>query len=150
MVSPDVLVDTSAAVALLVVEHPTHTAVMDEIGHKRLGLSGHAAFETYSVLTRLPGPARRSPALISELMHSNFPASLFLSVAEQRRVLAAMCDLGFSGGAVYDALVAFVSKVNDMPLVTCDQRAAPTYRAVQASVVMIRPKVNRLSRSDPE
>jgi hypothetical protein len=35
---PDLLVDTS-----------------DAVGRRRLGLAGHATFETFSVLTRLPG-----------------------------------------------------------------------------------------------
>ncbi|MFN0155587.1 MAG: PIN domain-containing protein, partial [Gaiella sp.] len=57
-----VLVDTSVAIALVTSDHQQHKVVFDALGGRRLGLSGHAAFETFSVLTRLPPPARRSPA----------------------------------------------------------------------------------------
>lgn len=52
----DLLVDTSVAISLVVEDHTHHRATMDAIGARRLGLAGHAAFETFSVLSRLPGP----------------------------------------------------------------------------------------------
>jgi len=55
----ELLVDTSVAVALMVSDHKHHEAVT--LAGVRLGLSGHAAFETFSVLTRLPPPLRRTP-----------------------------------------------------------------------------------------
>lgn len=56
---PDVLVDTSVAVALVVGDHRFHEATMRALEGRRLGLAGHAAVETFSVLTRLPPPSRR-------------------------------------------------------------------------------------------
>jgi len=50
-----VLLDTSAAIALIVEDHEAHSVTLNAVGGRRLGLSGHAWFETYSVLTRLPG-----------------------------------------------------------------------------------------------
>lgn len=60
---PELLVDNSLAVALVVSDHDHHEAVAEALADRRLGLSGHAAFETYSVLTRLPTPCavRRAP-----------------------------------------------------------------------------------------
>jgi hypothetical protein len=55
-----VLVDTSVVVALTVADHEHHDATFGALGSRRLGLAGHAAFETFSVLTRLPHPARRT------------------------------------------------------------------------------------------
>src|SRR5437588_6016433 len=75
----DVLLDTSAAVALVVADHEDHAATVEALTGRRLGLSGHAVFETFSVLTRLPPPARRSPATVSRLMSENFPVNAFLS-----------------------------------------------------------------------
>ena len=72
---PDYLVGTSVAVALAVTDHPGHKTVFDALGGRRLGLSGHAAFETYSVLTRLPAPALRTAAAASRLIEVNFPQS---------------------------------------------------------------------------
>ena len=57
---PDLLVDTSVAVALTVADHEHHVATFEALGDRRLGLAGHAAFETFSVLTRLP-PRRAAP-----------------------------------------------------------------------------------------
>lgn len=60
----DVVVDTSVAVAIVVEDHEHHAATMRAINGRRLGLAGHAAFETFSVLTRLPPPLRRSPEAV--------------------------------------------------------------------------------------
>jgi len=59
---PQLLVDTSVAVALTVSDHRDHVVTFEAVADRRLGLSGHAAFEAFSVLTRLPAPTRRTPA----------------------------------------------------------------------------------------
>ena len=89
---PDLLVDTSVAVALVVADHDHHEAVAAAIGARRLGLAGHAAFETFSVLTRLPPPARREPKVVDQLIRASFPASRFLDAAE-----TAACSIGSRG-----------------------------------------------------
>lgn len=76
----DVLVDTSVAVSLCVADHESHGIVTTALDRRRLGLAGHAAFETFSVLTRLPPPTRRPAAVVADLLQTNFPASRFLSV----------------------------------------------------------------------
>ncbi|MDQ2710066.1 MAG: VapC toxin family PIN domain ribonuclease, partial [Actinomycetota bacterium] len=62
---PELLVDTSVAVALSVADHEGRAACRAGVEGRRIGLAGHAAFETFSVLTRLPGPARRSVTAVS-------------------------------------------------------------------------------------
>jgi predicted nucleic acid-binding protein len=74
-----VLVDTSVAVALVVADHEHHEATFEAVRDRRLGLAGHAAFETFSVLTRLPAPARRTPAAVARILRRNFPESRYLS-----------------------------------------------------------------------
>jgi len=76
---PDLLVDTSVAVALVVADHEHHDAIMAALDGRQLGLAGHAAFETFSVLTRLPPPNRRPPAIVARLISANFPATRLLS-----------------------------------------------------------------------
>lgn len=61
-----VLVDTSAALALVQRENPFHLAAKARLLPCRRGMSGHAAVELLSVLTRLPSPHRLSPALTAE------------------------------------------------------------------------------------
>ncbi len=131
------LVDTSAAVAFLVGDHEHHDATFEALADRTLGLAGHAAFETYSVLTRLPPPARLSPASAGRLLATNFPASCFLSDDAARALLAALPAHGIAGGSVYDALVGAVAVEHHATLVTRDRRALVTYRELGVSVELL-------------
>ena len=134
---PEVLVDTSAAVALLVADHEHHEATVARLGHRRLGLAGHAAFETFSVLTRLPSPARRPPAVIAELLTANFPASRYLSPRAASALMRRLPALQIAGGSVYDALVGAVAAEHSVVLASRDQRALSTYRALGVEIEML-------------
>ncbi len=125
---PDRLVDTSVAIALVSGDHPFHAATLRHLDGMTLGLSGHAAFETFSVLTRLPPPNRRSPDVISALLAANFPESRFLSAEAATLLLVGLPELGLSGGSVYDALVAAAAKEHGHTLMTRDRRAVGTYQ----------------------
>jgi len=131
---PDILVDTSVAVALVVADHEHHAATSQALGHRRLGLAGHAAFETFSVLTRLPPPARRPPRIVAQLMAVNFPASRFLSAGAAQALLEAFPGGEIVGGSVYDALVGAAAAEHGFALATRDRRALDTYRALGAEV----------------
>ncbi len=131
---PDLLVDSSTAVALLVADHADHARVMRSLGPRRLGLAGHAAFETYSVMTRLPFPLRRTSAVVHELLAASFPENRFLSARAATRLLGRLAALRIAGGAVYDALVGAAAAEHRVPLASLDQRACETYRAVGATV----------------
>ena len=124
------LLDTSTAVALVVEDHEAHAATLDAVRGCRLGLAGHAWFETYSGLTRLPAGLRRSPADALRLLAHNFPASGFLGEAEAARLGGELARLGISGGAVYDALVGAAARQHRLPLVSADARARPVYEAL--------------------
>ena len=76
---PDALLDTSVAVPLLVADHEAHVRMLEATHGMRLGLAGHAWFETYSVLTRLPPGGRRSPAVVRALLDRNFPGAVLSS-----------------------------------------------------------------------
>src|SRR5947199_9302893 len=114
--APDVLLDTSAAVALSVGDHEDHEATIGRLAGRRLGLAGHAVFETFSVLTRLPPPARRSPATVATLMSENFPANRFLSPRATADLARRLPALGVAGGSVYDALVGAAAVEHGIPL----------------------------------
>lgn len=134
---PDALVDTSVAVALVVADHEHHRVTAEAVGHRRLGLAGHAAFETFSVLTRLPPPARRPPAVVSRLLAENFPGTRYLSDSESRRLLARLGELRIAGGSVYDALVGATACEHRLLLLTRDRRAVPTYRGLQVELEIL-------------
>ncbi len=135
---PDLLVDTSVAVALSVADHEAHAAVLAAVAGRRIGLAGHAAFESFSLLTRLPAPARRTPAAVSRLLAANFPYTRFLSQAATSALLGRLAEAGVSGGAVYDALVGATAAEHRVRLLTRDLRALATYRALDVDVLVAR------------
>ena len=128
------LVDTSVAVALVTQGHKDHEAVFEAVGSLRLGLSGHAAIETFSVLTRLPSPSRRSPAVVWRILSNNFAETRHLSSAGTEALLRVLKSTDVAGGAIYDALVAAAAVEHNLPLLTRDRRALDSYRAVEADV----------------
>jgi predicted nucleic acid-binding protein len=125
---PELLIDTSVAVALAVADHEHHDATLAAVGKRRLGLAGHAAFEAFSVLTRLPPPMRRTPTAVARLLATNFPHSRFLSSDAAATLFLRLESTGIAGGSVYDALVGAVAAEHGIPLATRDQRAVATYR----------------------
>jgi predicted nucleic acid-binding protein len=134
---PETLIDTSVAVALVVGDHEHHLATMRAIGDRQLGLAGHAAFETFSVLTRLPAPARRPPEVVARLLAENFPENRFLSSDRAAVLIDALGKAGIAGGSVYDALVAAAAIEHGLKLATRDQRALATYRALGVDVEVL-------------
>lgn len=124
------LVDTSVAVALAVAEHEAHGPTVNALRGRTIGLAGHAWFETFSVLTRLPSPVRRRPSEVARLLAHNFPESRFLDVKGQQGVTTRLAELGIAGGSVYDALVGAAARHHSLPLLTRDRRALDTYRAL--------------------
>ena len=133
----ELLVDTSVAVALVVTDHEHHAQTSRVVGSRRLGLAGHAAFETFSVLTRLPPPARRTPGAVARLLAGNFPHSRFLSADAAAALLGDLDLKRISGGSVYDALVGAVAAEHGSVLATRDRRALDTYRALDVGVEFV-------------
>lgn len=131
---PIVLLDTSAAIALSIADHEHHVVTASSLRGRQLGLAGHAAFETFSVLTRLPPPARRRPAVVAKILRTNFPETRFLSAKSAEAVYSALTEGEISGGAVYDALVAAVAREHGLTLISNDRRARETYRAMGVEV----------------
>jgi predicted nucleic acid-binding protein len=134
---PQLLIDTSVAVALATAGHEHHQSTRKAIGDRSCGLSGHAAFETFSVLTRLPPPNRLTPRAVARMLAYNFPGSLFLSAEGAQELHARLASLGIAGGAVYDALVAAAAAEHGITLATRDRRAAETYRALDVVFELI-------------
>jgi predicted nucleic acid-binding protein len=132
-----VLLDTSTAIALVVEDHEAHDATLEAVRGRRLGLAGHAWFETYSVLTRLPGGLRRSPRDALRILARNFPASGLLGEVEAAALGEELARLRISGGAVYDALVGAAARQHRQPLTSRDARARPVYDALAVEIEFI-------------
>lgn len=129
--------DTSVAVALVVADHDHHSSATRAVGRRRLGLAGDAAFETFSVLTRLPPPARRDAEAVERLLRVGFPETCFLDVSDAAGLLRRLPELGIAGGAVYDALVGAVAAARHLPLATRDLRAVDVYRTLDVQFELI-------------
>jgi toxin FitB len=132
-----IAVDTSVAVPLLVRSHHDHVAVVRWWGGQEIALTGRALAETYSVLTRLPGDARLTPADAARLLKARFSPALVLSSSHTGKLPETLSRLGIAGGAVYDALVALAAKEHGAALATRDARARGTYDAVGVTVIAV-------------
>jgi len=133
----EILLDTSVAVALIQPDHVSHAEVVHALRDRRRGLAGHAAFETFAVLTRLPPPNRLVAADAHEAIVRNFPFTCQLGAPRAADLLRRLPGLGIAGGSVYDALVGAVAVEHGVPLATRDRRALGTYRALDVDVELI-------------
>jgi predicted nucleic acid-binding protein len=132
---PEVLADTSVAVPLILGGHEHHDEMVAALTNRpQRGLAGHAAFETYSVLTRLAPPNRLSPEVAMRAISHNFPHTRHLAPEAAARLCASLPRLDVSGGAVFDALVGAVAREHDAVLLTRDRRAQATYWALGVRV----------------
>jgi predicted nucleic acid-binding protein len=135
--SADLLLDTSAAVSFLLASHAAHGSTYAAIAGRRLGLAGHAAFETFAVITRLPEPTRVSPVSAARLLRHNFPVTRYLSTERTASLIDEWAGSAVSGGAVYDALVAAAAVEHGCVLATRDQRALGTYATLGTRVMLL-------------
>lgn len=133
----DLLLDTSAALPLVLGSDDAHPAVTARTRGLVLGLAGHAMVELYSVLTRLPGAARLSPSAAARVVAVNFPASHPLSVEMTLAATRLFAEAGIAGGASYDALVGLAAHEAGMTLLTRDARAQGTYVRLGVDVELI-------------
>lgn len=98
----------------------------------------HAAFETYSVLTRIPPPERAEAAHVRAFLDEMFDDRwLGLSAQALRLALGCLAEIGVTGGATYDGLIAITAASSEARLVTLDRRALPTYRLLGADVELV-------------
>jgi predicted nucleic acid-binding protein len=120
-------VDTSVAVAALDAGHTAHGACAAVVRSRRPALAGHAVWETFSVLTRMPGQLAVDAPTAAGVIARTFPTVTWLAPADAHALLARLQSIGIVGGAVYDALVGEAARTNGCRLLTRDLRARRTY-----------------------
>lgn len=120
-------VDTSVAVAALDAGHAAHVPCLAAVRELRPALAGHAAFELFAVLTRLPGQLAVDATDAATLIDRVFPEVAWLSTRASGALRPRLATTGIVGGAVYDALVGEAARTNDRRLLTRDLRARRTY-----------------------
>jgi predicted nucleic acid-binding protein len=123
--------DTSVAIAALDPNHEAHAVCRRALVELRPALAGHAAFEAHAVLTRLPLPLRLSPEQASQVLARAFPEPCWLDALATADLWSRLGELGLTGGATYDALVAAAARTDGRRLLTRDRRAERTYRAIE-------------------
>lgn len=129
--------DASAAVAAFAEWHEQREAAKLALG-RSAGIVSHAAYEAYSVLTRLPDPQRAPARLVVEQLRDTFGDRwLGLTAKAQRSALERLEELGIAGGRTYDGLIAMTVSASGATLVTLDRRALPTYALVGADVELV-------------
>ncbi|MGZ5377357.1 MAG: PIN domain-containing protein [Mycobacterium sp.] len=122
--------DTSVAVAALDPTHEAHPVCRRALVELRPALAGHAVFETYSVLTRLPVPLRLSAGQAASVLTVAFQEECWLDPIGTRDLRDRLSRLDIVGGSVYDALVGQAAVTNHRALLTRDRRAERTYRSL--------------------
>lgn len=122
--------DTSVAVAALDPSHEAHPASRRALIECRPALAGHAMFETYSVLTRLPLPLRLTAVQAASVLAQAFPDECWLDATGTGELRQRLAALDIVGGSVYDALVGQAAATNGRTLLTRDRRAERTYRSL--------------------
>lgn len=122
--------DTSAAIPLLLRQHPDHERVRTAVKGAVICLTAHSQAETYSVLTRLPSDARLAAGDAARLLSTGFDPPLLVDTAMLVDLPSFLATRGVAGGAVYDALVGLATVGTDTTLLTRDRRAAGTYSAL--------------------
>ncbi len=132
------MADTSVAVPALQASHMAHLQVQQQLAGRALGLTAHAALETYSVLTRLPGDARLSLDDASTIIAERFDPIIALAADADGCLVQTLSEKGIGGGAVYDALIGLTAKQAGATLLTRDSRARATYLAVGAECEALR------------
>lgn len=130
-------VDTSVAVAYLDESHSAHDGCTRFLSDKVAVLAGHAAFESFAVLTRLPGASRIAPADAAAALRAAFGEPCRLSAEAQANLFARVGSHGLRGGAVYDALVGEAARINGRTLATRDRRAVPIYEFLGVAHVVL-------------
>jgi predicted nucleic acid-binding protein len=122
--------DSSIAVAAMLSDHEAHEAAQEALASSDTTIA-HVAYETYSVLTRLPPPLQLSAATAAALVDARLPSPrVTLDSDKGSGSLTQLAAARVSGGATYDGLIALTALEHGLNLLSRDRRAARTYTAL--------------------
>jgi predicted nucleic acid-binding protein len=129
--------DTNILIAALASHHDAHERAVDALGDAPR-LIVHVAFETSSVLSRMPERQRMEATIVLDALEREFPEPwLSLDRDAQRLCLRRAVDSGLYGGALYDALIAATAAEHGATLLSADHRASATYEAMGVDVAFL-------------
>ena len=109
-----ILFDTLVIVAAMVETHPLHEQSLPWLKKAKakdfeLIIAAYTLAELYAVLSTLPVRPRISPGIVWQLIHENIESTakiITLTPSEYCLTIKSMSEKGFSGGIIYDALIA--------------------------------------------
>ncbi|HWX96814.1 MAG TPA: PIN domain-containing protein [Solirubrobacteraceae bacterium] len=134
MIAPD----SSVLIPALAASYEGHDRCFAALAGRSPRLIAHVAFETTSVLSRMPEGLRMTPVTVRDALDHDFPGSwLALDADGQRACLRRAVDAGVSGGALYDALVAATAAQHGATLLSADHRASAAYEAMGVDVAFL-------------
>ncbi|MBE5229035.1 MAG: PIN domain-containing protein [Microcystis aeruginosa PMC 728.11] len=109
-----ILFDTSVLVAAILVKHPQHFPCWSWLEKvKTSQIEGfiitHTLAELFSVISSFPSQPRFSPQITQRLIQENLKEFQIISLTEDDyyQAIENMVNLGFTGGAIYDGLIAY-------------------------------------------
>jgi toxin FitB len=130
--------DSSVLIPALASTFEGHERCLAALAGRSSRLISHVAFETTSVLSRMPEGLRLTAATVRDAIDHDFPASwLALDADSQRVCLRRAVDAGLRGGALYDALIAATAREHGATLLSADRRAREAYEAIGVDVSYI-------------
>lgn len=125
------------AIASIDAGHTAHGPCRDAVRLHRPALAGHAAFEVYSVLTRMPGSLSVDASDAMALIERTFPDVVGLEASASEKLRRTLPTIGVTGGSVYDALVGWAALTNGCTLFTRDHRARRTYDLLGVDYLLV-------------
>jgi predicted nucleic acid-binding protein len=130
--------DSSVLIPALASSFDGHERCVAALAGRSPRLISHVAFETTSVLSRMPEGLRMTPVSVRDALDVDFPESwLALDARGQRACLRRAVDAGLRGGALYDALIAATAREHGATLLSADRRAREAYEAIGVEVSYI-------------
>jgi predicted nucleic acid-binding protein len=127
--------DSSVLIPALASSYEGHERCLTALAGRSPRLIAHVAFETTSVLSRVPKGLRMTPVAVREALDQDFPGPwLALDADAQRVCLDRAVHAGLSGGALYDALIAATAREHRVTLLSADRRARTAYEAMGVDV----------------
>ncbi len=86
----------------------------------------------------MPEGRRIAATVVFEALQRGFAKPWLMMDGEAlREALRTAVEAGVRSGALYDALIAATAVAHDAEVLSADQRALPTYRAMGASVQFV-------------